>query len=401
MRDRPSRRRAVVAAWSLLAMLSAVPAALAQTDGGSGEEQGDSAGTDPWAGSGFTTPFRGGDATVTSESFEIAGVFVKRREAVERIVQVDVRFEGEGSGVPDGPPPTGDPGDEVERRPCVPEDPAPFVGEGTTSDEAARYEFSVPAEESVWPCNGRYVVVATAQTNQDVEPYDLSAVLTVAVPPRPVTVVETRYDTSVDAVEVVWEPLTDDELAQDAIGYRVERAGPIDDDGADFVAVGPEFGVDDQPVLLDSPDEGGLYRYRVRSLRAGADGAVPARAEDSAVAEVTVPDRPEPTTSTTTTIRRSTSGVGGGRSGSTSPRRPRPGVFAPPTTVDTGFDETIDYGERSAGEQDTPELAGQEGQSIIRTEGEGAGLLAPAAGALVLLGWAGHVAYLNRLAKQF
>jgi hypothetical protein len=40
------------------------------------------------------------------------------------------------------------------------------------------------------------------------------------------------------------------------------------------------------------------------------------------------------------------------------------------------------------------------GQSIVRDEAEGMGLAVPAAGALVMLGWAGHLLYLNRLAKQ-
>ena len=72
---------------------------------------------------------------------------------------------------------------------------------------------------------------------------------------------------------------------------------------------------------------------------------------------------------------------------------------SPPTTLDTGFNDELDYGDRDIPEPGE-ELAG-EGQSVIQTDTEGAGLLGPVAGAMVLLGWAGHVAYLNRLAKQF
>src|SRR3546814_14651511 len=77
------------------------------------------------------------------------------------------------------------------------------------------------------------------------------------------------------------------------------------------------------------------------------------------------------------------------------PRSTRTDTLFPYTTL---FRSTLDYGERS-----DSELAGDEpvaGQSIVRDEAEGMGLAVPAAGALVMLGWAGHLLYLNRLAKQ-
>ena len=394
MGDRRRRRVAAVALTMGIGLAVAAPAVLAQT-----EEPGVS---DPeeWEGSTFLRPFEGSTATVTVESFDIVGFFTKTRDSAEQIVRVDVRFEQSGSGDV-GPPSTDDPAGDGERalERCVPEDPAPFVGEGSTDDTTASYEFTVPSDQSVWPCNGRYLVTAAAQSNQEVAPYELTGTLDVAVPPLPVTVASARYDSDVQAVSIDFEPLTDDELAPDALGYRIERAGPAGDDGSygGYETVGEDLAVDDEPIALDDPEAGGDYRYRIRSLRAGPDGPVLAPAADSAVAEVTTPGEPEPTTTTTTA-------AGGTRAGSRAggPAAPRSrGLPAlTPTTIDTGFEETLDYGDGGAGD-DQPELAGQEGRSIIRTEGEGAGLVAPVAGALVLLGWAGHVAYLNRLAREF
>lgn len=383
MPELTSRRAAAALGGAvLLAAAWTAPVVLAQDNAGVSNPA-------DWEGSGFTSP----SGTVSEESFSISGQFTKVRQTAERIIRVDVSFEGDGpTGVPPSPgDPTG-----VESTDCVPDDPAPFVGEGEADETTARFSFTVPAEESVWPCNGRYTVVAAGQSNQEVAAYEISTVISVAVPPAPITVVNARWDGEVEAVEVVFEPLSEDELAVDAIGYRVERAGP---DGDAFAPVGDDLGVSSEPVVLDTPETGGEYRYRVRAIRAGPDGPVLSRAVGTAVAEVTVPGEAVEPTTTTTTARSGAVRTGGGgrRTGGLVTRGTTPGQAGPPTTLDTGFDETIDYGDR----RPRPELAGQEGQSIIRTEGDGAGLIAPVAGALVLLGWAGHIAYLNRLAKQF
>ena len=383
----PTRRRTAASLGGavLLATAWAAPAVLAQDNAGVSNPA-------DWEGSRFTSP----SGTVSEEAFAISGVFTKVRQTAERITQIDVSFQGDG---PTGAAPSPDDPTDVESTDCVPEDPPPFLrppSDGSPDDTVDRFEFRVDAADSVWPCNGRYTIVAAGQSNQEVAAYEISTVISVAVPPAPITVVNARWDSDVEAVEVIFEPLGEDQLAVDAIGYRVERAGP---DGDAFAPVGDDLGVDDEPVVLDTPDTGGEYRYRVRAIRAGPDGPVLSVAAATAVGEVTVPGEVvEPTTTTTTAARSGTVRTGGRRSGVIVTRGSTPGRSGPPTTADTGFDETIDYGDR----QPRQELAGQEeGQSIIRTEGEGAGLVAPVAGALVLLGWAGHIAYLNRLAKQF
>lgn len=366
---REGRRLRWAAALGVAATgLLAAPAVLAQAD--------------PWAGSAFTSPFEGRSGTVAQEQFDVAGVVRRTGDSIDRVVGVEVRFEHH-----DGTPAAVD--DE-----CVPASPGPVPDDDSTDDV---YTFTVPDTE--WVCNGRYRIVATARSNQDVEPYELVGDLAVAVPPLPVTVVETRWDDSVDAVEIVWEPLSESETAVDAAGYRIERAGA---DG-EFAAVGRDVHLEEPAVVLDEPDTGGTYRYRVRSIREGPDGPILSPAGGSAVAEVTVPTRPSETTSTTTTdtTRPTRQSAATTRRGVALPSRTTPRL-SPSTTIDTGFEGTLDYGERDQPEiDDGDELAGESAQAIIRTEDEGTGLLAPAAGALVLLGWAGHVAYLNRLAKQF
>ena len=136
----------------------------------------------------------------------------------------------------------------------------------------------------------------------------------------------------------------------------------------------------------------------MRSLRDGADEPVPSRASVSPVADASI--TPDPAdhhhVDTATAYRQSATSAFRGPCPEPA-RRPRSRHPPRPTT---GFNEELDYSgvPRPGSEEDG--LAA-EGQSIIRTPGEGAGLLAPVAGALVLLGWAGHIIYLNRLAKQF
>jgi hypothetical protein len=353
-----------------------------------------------WAGSQFTTPFVDGVAIAREPSFPIGGVFVKSRaQNPEPIASVEVAFQDPDSPeeepeepVPPGPtaPPPED--DEVQ---CVPDDldpsEVPNDSPGSGDETADRWEFTVPTEHSVWPCNGRYDVVATARTASG-DVHTMTGELDVAVRPAPVEVVDVVVGEDERTVKITWEPLSADQLAVDALGYRVERAGPGTTEGAfpAFLPLGTDRPLDGEPVATDSPREAGVYRYRVRSLREGPGGPVPASAEVSGFADGTVIGDPASTTTS-------------------QPRRPSGGVITRPpsrsvprigtaTTIDTGFEGELDYGDREPG--DSPELAGDSGRSIIRTD-DGVGLVAPVAGALVLLGWAGHIVYLNRLARQF
>ena len=237
-------------------------------------------------------------------------------------------------------------------------------------------------------------MVATASTASG-DVHTITGVLDVVVRPAPVEVVEVVVGEDQRTVKITWEPLSDEELAVDALGYRIERAGPGTTEGAfpAFLPLGKDRPIDGKPVATDSPSRAGVYRYRVRSLRAGPGGPVPASAETSAFADGTVIG--DPASSTTTSQPRQPAGSGGIVR---PPSRSTPRVGTA-TTIDTGFENELDYGDRRPG-RDSPELAGDSGRSIIRTD-DGVGLLAPVAGALVLVGWAGHIVYLNRLAKQF
>jgi hypothetical protein len=410
---RGARRLGGALAVAALGALVTMPAALGQS------EEPTVSDTAAWAASAYTEPFVDGEATVTTESFPISGRFVKQRDVGEQIVRVTVSFDDPDAeddpgsttttSTPEDPTAEDPTGDAVR---CLPEDPPSFVGAGETDDETASYSFSVPGEQSTWPCNGRYVVTAAAQSNQEPGPYTLVGVLTVAVPPLPVTVVEATADDGGDGaggepstVEIRWEPLAPEDRAVDAMGYRVERAGPATDDRFRGYAPIADVGLEGEPIFVDTLEAGGAYRYRVRAVRDGADGPVLSPVNGTAVAEVTVAGDPAATTTTT---------AGGGTSprlGNTGPIVPRPSTTpqlpAPPATVDPGFDETLEYDQPPFGQLASPglvEAEPAEGQSVIINEeddGGGVGILVPAAGALVLLGWAGHVAYLNRLAKQF
>lgn len=371
----PRRRRHLTGACAAAvtaAVLVAVPAS-AQT-------------SDPrWEGSAFDAPLDVSPAELDRSSFTISGTI---DHALYDVTDVTVAFGRSDDGA-----------FAEDTGPCVPDSPGSVAG--PQADGAETVPFSVSG--ITWPCNGEYVIRATATAERPFGPPDqlvLDAVVRLLAPPPPVSSVDASADG--EAVTVRWDPVADP--SPDASGYRVERAGPASDGRFEEIST-----VDTATTVIDDrPGADGDYRYRVRALR-GDSLASPAG--DAAIAEVTI-GSPAPESTTTTTAgsqrnadrgsRRSAATVPGSRGG---PRLPT----SSPTTIDTGFESEIDYG-AGASTRDRPldddsepgELAaGGEGQSIIRTEGDGAGLVAPAAGAMVLLGWAGHLFYLNRLAKQF
>lgn len=363
-----------------------------------------------WSESKMDAPFTGAVVTVSDKSFPISGTFIKTaNNAAERIVRVRVMFEGDGE---ETTPTTAPP--EFQ---CIPTDPEPSVTRAAPdANNKIVAPFAVSADVSVWPCNGTYTVRADALSNQETIEYVLSKTLRVAVPPDPArglqaTVAggENAPDPATGAtaddpasVLVTWDKLVDpDTQYPDFIGYRVQRAGPAAE--AKFDTVSEVIGQGGAGEFTDTIEAPGEYRYRVQSLRTGPDGpGTPVPSTDSAtpVVPVSVAGPPTPETTTTapgandaTTASRRTFGLPKVNRPTTT-KRSTPG---PTTTIDDGFNDTLDYGDLS---EPGSELAG-EGQSIIQNEGEGAGLVGPVAGAMVLLGWAGHVAYLNRLAKQF
>lgn len=415
----PRRAGAAFVACLGIAALVSAPAALAQVDE---PEQPEVSDPESWSSSAFAEPFAAGPAMVRTETFEITGLFTKDRRALEEITSVTVEFA--------------DVEDEFtlpEEESCLPA-PVVFADGGSTTNDTASYPFTVLEENSTWPCNGRFEIAAAAQSSRETVPYRMSVEVTVAVRPAPVADVDVRFaaketasttttttpvttvpaqqqaraETDTPASErrtvvVSWTELGDEERSLDAAGYRIERAGPLDADGnAGAYTVIGEVAEGDDPEFGDALPEPGTYRYRVRSLRAGADGPIASDIDGTGTADVTrvAPPGSPTTTSVAPPNTASDAPAINRRPLPTIPSASGPGVTIPttPTTLDTGFDETLSYGDRLA----IPELVGENGSVIVNEDDSGGvGLLGPAAGAFVLAGWAGHVFYVNRLAKQF
>lgn len=395
----PERRRsrAVAAlAGGVLAVLLAGPVALAQTEElDPGQEPPPSQPQpDPpeepeqhppgsWGASSFEAPFDEPDASLRRETFDVEGTLrYQKTGPSDFIEEVEVR-------VVDDPNDTLTLGDG-----CTLPEPAAFPGDGPGPGLTAEQDFLL--EGVTLPCNGRYVVEATGRLEDpDAGAYTLRQPFVVAAMPASVTGLGVTLDGDERSVTVTFQPLGAGDLAPDAIGYVLERSG---DDGL-FVDVAA-IEVRDDPEFVDPLTDvaAGAYTYRVRAVRSGVDGDIRSSIidteTDTVEVEGDVPGSTPPTSSgraEVTSARSSGGRISVPRTGS-APR------LTTPTTLDTGFEDTLDYGDRGEGE-----IAGDEpvaGQSIVRDEAEGISLAVPTAGALVMLGWAGHILYLNRLAKQ-
>lgn len=402
----PDHRRSagVVAALSggLLVALLAGPGAWAQTgplpppEGlDPGQLQPEPPAPDPpeqyppgsWDASSFEAPFDEGGATLLHGTFDVRGTLrYQKMGPAEYIESLEVRV-------------VDDPGDSFSPADgCTLPTPATFTGDASGA-VGVTAELAFDVDDVSLPCNGRYLIEAEGRLgNSDAAPYTLRQSFVIAALPAPVSGIDVTLDGATRSVTATFEPLSEADLTPDAVGYVLERRGP---DEAEFVDVAT-IGVGDEPSLVDplTAAPAGAYTYRVRAVRAGADGEVRSSEADADTDSIDVEGKPK---ATTTSARGSTSGrTGTARTSSTGrgATSGRTGATASstPTTLDTGFEDTIDYGARGEGE-----LAGDEpvaGQSIVRDEAAGMGLAAPAAGALVMLGWAGHILYLNRLAKQ-
>lgn len=374
-------RRAVHGAIALVAfaiVTLAGPVALAQ--------QGQNDPPPPWSGSALDRP---GDLVteLDADHVDVAGHFrYQKPTATSEIVRIVVDL-------------VDDPSDDFEPVDACDAEPVEIASDGTSaSDGIDELAFRVDALPVA--CNGRFLLEATAETSDDTS-YTLRATLEASIAPPAVETLTTSADAAAQQVTVDWEPVPADQLPPDTVGYLLQRAGPRQEDGSfgsfrDLRVLKP----DEDTVAVDGVPEPGAYRYRVRTMRHGIDGPVLASITDTGAETATV-DEPPPTTTTTTAPPAPTVGV--------AIPRPRPAPrLSPPTTADTGFEEELDYGDAPPRTTTVtsmlPELATElpdGGQSIVRDEGEdGVNLLIPAAGALVLIGWAGHLAYVNRLAKQ-
>lgn len=400
MPDRRAPRLVGAVAAGVLAALLAAPAALAQSDEApvAPEEQPapDSPEEHPpgsWGASSFDEPFDEDGETLRREPFDVSGTLrYQKTGPADFIEEVEVRL-------------VDDPGDSfTPAEGCSLPEPVQLLGDGPGPGLTAEQPFLV--EDVAVPCNGRYLVQAEGRLEDpDAPSHTMERSFVLAALPASVTGLAVTLDGQARAVTVTFQPLSDDQLTPDSTGYVLERRGPSDDTFVDIASIG----LGDEPRFVDplADAPAGDHTYRVRAVRSGADGDVRSSVIHSESDTVTVDGEPAPSTSTPTT-RRPTLGSRSTSGGRLSvPRTSSAPRLTTPTTRDTGFEETLDYGEQGGPTPDVDdaedELAGDEpvaGQSIVRDEGEGTDLAIPAAGALVMLGWAGHILYLNRLAKQ-
>jgi len=398
MPEHPRAPRVLAAsALALLAALLAAPAALAQTDEVPPPSSPDDVAPPSddadrrWAGSALHAPFDVDGATLRQEAFPVAGEFhYEKMGPADQIVQASIQ-------VVDDPSDDFTPGEA-----CLLPPPAVVPGTGEDTDgNAFTADLAFSADLDV-PCNGRYLVQAEARLNDPQRPpFVLERSFVLAALPAAVTEVSAKVQPDERKAVVRFTPLPPDQLDPDAVGYVVERAGPAVDGPGRYDDVGT-LDLDDEPRLVDdlAAAEAGRYTYRARAVRAGADGPVRSSIIDTATAEIELQGEPTsaPTTEPEVNTRGGSVRVPAGRA--TLPRRRSTSTRqGPPTTLDTGFEESLDYGDGEIAQElvDEP-VAG--GQSVVRDEGDTVDLAVPAAGALVMLGWAGHIVYLNRLAKQ-
>jgi hypothetical protein len=213
-----------------------------------------------------------------------------------------------------------------------------------------------------FPCNLVYELRATAQANADEEvtggappPFSMPLLVGVAIPPAPVSSVDATLDIDGDEVTVTLEWPAGPE--PDLLGYVVNRVT-----GDDTESLG-QVDATEHPTFVDEdPPAGTESRYDVIAMRQGPDEEVEQVAAEPTSVTVDVPGDEEDDDSEggegadgdgesvdPQLAGDATPTDGGGRPapGSLSSVRipatpPRPTT---PTTLDTGFDETIDYGE--------------------------------------------------------
>lgn len=383
----PERGRTIVAgaALGLLVATVAAPAALAQVGGDRDQPTWEQR----WATSALDGPFDEPGHTIRTDPFGVSGTMrYEKAGPTDQILQVQVRL-------------VDDPGDDV----TLPERctvPLPAVATATTPQTERVAELPFAVELAGVPCNGAYrLEVEATLSDPDSPTYVLAQPVAVGLLPAGVTGLAVELDEEQRKATVTFTPLAPEERAPDAIGYVIERGGPATDTGAgEFVDVGT-LGLEDEPRFVDDLARvpGGTYTYRVRATRAGAGEPERSSVIETETQTITIgdpPDQPPESVGPGRKSPRRGSAPVARRSQPTSTRR-----ATTATTIDTGFEDTLDYGDRPRGE--LPDIPGDEpvaGRSVITEEDEGLDLAAPVAGALVLVGWAGHIAYLNRLAKH-
>ena len=217
---------------------------------------------------------------------------------------------------------------------------------------------------ATFPCNLVYELRATAQANADSgitsgtpSPYAMPLVLGVAIPPAPVATVDAILEIEDEDRTVTLEWPAGGE--PDLLGYVITRTV-----GDDTETLG-QVDVDEERTFTDDdPAVGETNRYDVTAVRNGPDDDVEQVPSAPTGVLVDVPGETEDADED------GEGGEGGGDGGEdVDPQlagdatqndggsRPDPGALSsvrvrgvqgrpsPPTTADTGFSETIDYGE--------------------------------------------------------
>ena len=215
---------------------------------------------------------------------------------------------------------------------------------------------------ATFPCNLLYELRATAQANADSgitggapPPYAMPLMLGVAIPPASVVTVDAVLEVDDEDASVTLEWPAGGE--PDLLGYVITRTV-----GDDTETLG-QVDVDEERTFTDDdPAAGRTNRYDVTAVRNGPDDEVEQVPAAPTGVLVDVPGEPEeaPTGEDgdggadgeavdPQIAGEATQNDGGARpsSGGLSSVRVRgvQGRPTPPTTADTGFSETIDYGE--------------------------------------------------------
>ncbi len=378
-------RRTVLAATTIvLAAVTAAPAALAAPQ--------------DWNGSQVTMPVP--PERVSSSSFTIASSILRDYDG--RFYRVDATTELLA-------PPEQEAG-------CTTSAGATEVARDGASN---RHAAAAPGQAS---CNGVYTIRVTARLIQTTTFGGGERVTdTYVLPPHEIHVVVPPPDVTAAAaapsddrsVVVGWTPVANP--PPDMLGYVVERV-TASGETATIATI-------DDPAAssytdTDTPAEGGTTTYRVRARRSSPQGEVTSAAAAEAPAEVAPapqePDDPGGDPDPDAPGGDSAGAGGGGTTGGTpgggrgapfrapnvgrSSGRVVPPLSATVTTLDTGFDQELPFGDRELGGED-PVLPDDEFASMIYDDEAGRGLLIPIATGLLLAVWAVHLRYLAAAAK--
>lgn len=267
-----------------------------------------------------------------------------------------------------------------------------------TGERSWEGSFEVPLAAT---CNGTYTVGAVIRHDSSPSFTQATTTVRVAQPAgRPAHATATRSDDG--TVALVWSAPKDG-LPPDFAGYRVLRTvGDVSKRVTD--------GTPDT-VLVDDPglQPGQTATYEVMTLRDGPDGTTIASEPTKATVSLPGPETPSDDAGDGGEQPGAPGSAGPGGGGAPQVARPATGSRGPsvpalprpttPTTLDTGYGETLNYGDREVGPAD-PVLPDEGFASLLYDDEAGAGLLVPGATAAVLVVWAMHLRYLNRLAKR-